>query len=142
MPPPGGEYPKLPPVTEVGTGEVHEPERAYMAELIERLNKLFEGELTTGDKLVYVNQVLLGKLLESDTLVQQADSNSKEQFATSPDLRRELLNAIMDALDAHTAMSTAALNSERLRDGLLEILLDHSGLWERLRARRRSAEVL
>ena len=42
---------------------------------------------------------------------QQATSNTKEQFANSPDLKTELLNAIMGALDAHTLMSTQALNS-------------------------------
>lgn len=49
---------------------------------------------------------LLGRLLESEKLRQQACNNSKEQFAASPDLNRELVNAIMGALDAHTAMST------------------------------------
>ena len=41
-------------------------------------------------------------LLENDTLVQQAMSNSKEQFANSPDLKDALMHAIMDAFDAHT----------------------------------------
>ena len=75
-------------------------------EIIEKLNDLFEGELTDQDKLVYVNDVLKGKLLESETLQQQAANNTKEQFASSPDLNRELLNAIMGALDAHTSTRT------------------------------------
>ena len=77
-----------------------------MAEIIERLNDLFHGPLTDQDKLVYVNDVLMGKLLESDTLRQQATNNSKQQFATSPDFNAELLNAIISALDTNTAMST------------------------------------
>ena len=89
-----GETYKLDPLTEAGTGFVREPERAYMRELIEMVNALFEGELTDQDKLVYVNRVLLGKLLESETLMQQAASNSKEQFASSPDLKSEILNAL------------------------------------------------
>lgn len=43
--------------------------------------------------------------MESVTLQQQAAHNTKEQFANSPDLNTELLNAIMGALDAHSAMS-------------------------------------
>ena len=66
-------------------------------------------------------------------LRQQAANNTKEQFAASPDLQRELTNAIMGALDAHTAMSTQALNSEVVRRGLKDILLDHAGLYEALR---------
>ena len=71
-------------------------------EIIEKVNDLFEGELTDQDKLVYVNNVIKGKLLESETLQQQAANNTKEQFANSPDLKAELMNAIMGALDAHT----------------------------------------
>lgn len=78
--------------------------------------------------------VLNGKLLESETLQQQAASNTKEEFGTSPDLSHELLNAIMGALDAHTAMSTQALNSEEVRRGLKDILLNHSDPYETLRA--------
>src|SRR3954447_22481527 len=104
-----------------------------MAEIIEKLNDLFHGELTDQDKLVYVHDVLMGKLLESDTLRQQAASNSKQQFATSPDLNIELVNAIISALDAHTAMSTQALNSPEVQRGLKDILLNHAALYERLR---------
>jgi len=39
----------------------------------------------------------------------------------------------MSALDAHTQMSTQALNSPTVRQGLKDILLDHARLWETLR---------
>lgn len=116
-----------------GSGMVQERQSVYMAELIEKLNELFGGDTTEQDQLVYVNQVIRGKLLESETLRQQATNNTKEQFATSPDLDSELMNAIVDALDAHTSMSTQALNSESVRRGIKDILLNHSKLWEILR---------
>ena len=94
---------------------------------------MFEGDLTPQDKLVYVNNVIKGKLLESETLQQQAANNTKEQFANSPDLKTELMNAIIAALDAHTAMSTQALESERVRDGLKDVLLGPAQLYETLR---------
>ena len=81
------------------------------------------------------------KLLESKILVQQASSNTKEQFASSPDLDEAVSNAIMDALNAHTAMSKQALDSERGRLGLKEILLGPGQLWETLRAHRDSSEA-
>jgi len=134
MPLGDGEKPKLDPITEAGAGSVQQRQRALLREIIERVNDLFSGDLTEDDKLVYVNNVIKGKLLESKTLQQQAAHNTKEQFANSPDLNHELLNAIMSALDAHTAMSTQALNSERVRNGMKAILLDYSKLWEELRA--------
>ena len=45
------------------------------------------------------------------------------------------MHAIMDAFDAHTTMSKQALDSERVRDGLKDILLGLAQLYEALRAR-------
>jgi type I restriction enzyme R subunit len=125
---------KLKPLTEPGTGEVQDKEKIRLGEIIEKVNTLFEGELTDDDKLVYVNHVLKGKLMESGVLAQQAASNTKEQFANSPDLSRELMNAIMDAFAAHGTMSKQALDSEKVRSGLKDILLGPAQLYEALRA--------
>ncbi|WP_018905438.1 DEAD/DEAH box helicase family protein [Variovorax paradoxus] len=131
---PDAEY-KLQPLTETGAGEVQEKVKVLLSEIVAKVNDLFEGELTDDDKLVYVNNVLKGKLLESDVLVQQAMNNSKGQFANSPDLASELMSAIMDAFAANTTMSTQALDSERVRNGLKDILLGPAQLYEALRSR-------
>ena len=128
-----GDKPKLEPITDVGSGTVQEKQQAFLREIIEQVNDLFEGELTDQDRLVYVNNVLKGKLLESETLRQQANNNTKEQFSNSPDLQQAILSAVMDALAAHTVMSSQALDSQRIRDGLKEILLGPARLYESLR---------
>ncbi len=43
------------------------------------------------------------------------------------------MNAIIGALEAHTAMSTQALESEDVRDGLKDVLLGPAKLYETLR---------
>ena len=43
------------------------------------------------------------------------------------------MNAIIEALDAHNAMSTQALNSEKVRQGIKNILLNNASLYEALR---------
>nr|WP_297505546.1 hypothetical protein [Ferrovum sp.] len=58
-----------------------------------------------------------------------------QQFSDSPDLAKEIMNAIMDALAAHGTMSKQALNSERVRDGLKDVLLGPAQLYEALRGR-------
>jgi len=123
----------LTPPNESGSGAVQEKQKALLEEIIAKVNDLFEGDLTESDRLVYVNNVIKGKLLESETLVQQANNNTKEQFSNSPDLSNEILNAIMDALTAHTTMSKQALDSEEVRDGLRDILLGPAQLYEALR---------
>ena len=130
-----GDTPKLAPITEAGSGMVQEQQKVYMAELIEKLNELFGSDTTEQDQLSYVNGTLFGKLVESSILQQQAGNNSKEQFGNSPDLTPKLLNAIIESYDAHTSMSTQALNSPIVLRGLMDILLNHSGLYEALRAR-------
>ena len=123
----------LPPMADTGEGQVQAKEKARLAEIIEKVNTLFEGELSDEDKLVYVNHVLKGKLLESEILVRQANNNTKEQFSNSPDFNNELMNAIMDALSAHTTMSKQALDSEKVRNGLKDVLLGPAKLYESLR---------
>src|SRR6266404_3811159 len=128
-----GEAPKLSPLTEVGSGSIQEKGKARLEEIIAKVNDLFEGELTDDDQLVYVNNVIKGKLLESKELVLQASNNTKAQFANSPTLSKEIMNAVMDALAAHTHMSKQAIDSERVREGLKDVLLGPAQLYEALR---------
>lgn len=129
-----GERPKLQPLTDAGGGEVNEKEKAQLAEIIAKVNELFEGDLTEGDQLNYVNGVIKGKMMENETLRQQAANNTKEQFASSPDLSKALMNAIIDAYAAHETMSKQALDSERVREGLKDVLLGPAQLYEALRS--------
>ncbi len=135
----GGEKPLLAPLTELGSGAVQEKESALLSEIVSRVNDLFEGELSDNDKLVYVNNVLKGKLLESRELIMQATNNSKAQFSNSPTLANELMEAIIGAFAAHTTMSKQALDSDKVRAGLKDVLLGPGQLWEALRAARLEA---
>jgi hypothetical protein len=45
------------------------------------------------------------------------------------------MNAVMDALAAHAAMSKQALDSERVREGIKDVLLGPAQLYEALRER-------
>jgi type I restriction enzyme R subunit len=128
-----GDAPKLTPLTDSGSGSVQDKEKLLLMEIIAKINDLFEGDLTDNDKLVYINNVIKSKLLESEILIEQAINNTKEQFANSPDLANGIMNAIIDALEAHTTMSKQALGSEKLRNGMKDILLGPAHLYEALR---------
>lgn len=128
-----GEAPKLNPLAETGSGQVQDKEKARLEEIVAKVNDLFEGDLTEDDKLVYVNNVIKGKLLECEELIVQASNNTKAQFTNSPTLSKEIMNAVMDALAAHTAMSKQAIDSERVREGLKDTLLGPGQLYEALR---------
>ena len=130
----GEDAPKLPAVTEVGSGQVQDKHKLRLEQIIAAINDLFEGDVTDGDAVSYVDSVLKTKLMESETLRAQAAANTKEQFESSPSLNEELLNAIMDAMAAHQNMSKQALNSESIRARILATLLGPGALWEALRA--------
>ncbi|AEG93232.1 type I restriction endonuclease subunit R [Ramlibacter tataouinensis] len=136
---PGADY-KLQPLGEAGGGDVQDKQKALLSEIVELVNELFDGEVTDDDKLVYVNHVIKGKLLESDLLVRQAMNNTKGQFHNSPDLGSQLIEAIMGASSANESMTAQALASERVRRGLLDILMGPGRLYEALRERRSPGE--
>ena len=102
-----------------GGGGVKEKDKVELAEIIA--------------KVIDVRTLIRGRLMQSETLREQAAANSKEQFANSPDFGTELLDAIIGALDTHKAMSSQALNSPEVQDGIKTILLNHTNLYEDLR---------
>lgn len=130
----GGDAETLKPLTATGSGALQEKEKALLAEILAKLNDLFQGDVTDGDQLSFV-ATLNGKVQESETLVQQATHNSKEQFSNSPALTQAILDAIIDAFEAHSTMSKQALDSAQVRDGLKDVLLGPGQLYETLRSK-------
>ncbi|WPO49256.1 type I restriction endonuclease subunit R [Pseudomonas sp. S1Bt23] len=127
-----GEYPKLPPMSATGSGQVQEKEKLYLSQIVEKVNELFGADTTDGDKLSWLNSQR-EKLLESEVLVQQAANNSKEQFASSPDLSRVFIDALIDSHSAQSNLSLQALNSEQIQRELINLLLGPARLYEALR---------
>ncbi len=127
-----GDTPGLRPVTETGSGQVQDKHKLRLAAIIAAINDLFEGDLTEGDAVSFV-ETIKAKMLEAPVLRAQAAANPKEQFGNSPNLNDELMNAIMDAMAAHESMGKQALNSETVRARLLTVLLGPGELWEALR---------
>jgi len=129
---------KLNPMTEIGSGTVREKQKAWLAEIISKLNEIYGTDTTDGDQLSHAT-TLNEKVLESTVLQQQATSNSKEQFANSPDLTNEIMNAIIDAMDVQADLSTRALNSADVRESLKGLMLNQLGLYEKLKSRATGA---
>src|SRR2546430_17150544 len=101
----GNDAPKLRGFEEAGSVSIHEKEKARLEEIIAKVNDLFEGDLADDDQLVYVNNVIKGKLLEAQELVLQASNNTKAPFANSPTLCKQLMHAVMDAPAPHSTLS-------------------------------------
>jgi type I restriction enzyme R subunit len=96
----------------IGAGRTEDP----VAGADSAVQRLVRRRPVTRRQAGLCQQRKASKLPESEVLIEQARSNSKEQFTNSPDLAKEMLNAIMDALAAHGTMSKQALNSPKPRD--------------------------
>lgn len=127
-----GEADKLKPMTDTGTASVQDKEKAFLAEILNKMNDLFTGEFSDNDKINYPN-VVQGKLLDNETLAQQAQNNSKEQFKNSPALKDAVVNAIIEAWETHQEMSKQALGSSYIQAGLIAAMIGPGQLYEQLK---------
>ena len=118
-----GDRPKLDPMTAVGSGKLHDPNMVRLRDIIQKMNELFEGELTEADQVNYANHIR-DKMLENPTLAQQAAANKKDQFAASPDFDEAMMTAVLNAYDNHVSMSEQVLKKDNVKAGLKEILKD------------------
>lgn len=88
------------------------------------------------DESGVAKQPLVDRILgraPSQVTVPVEDSPRPAPANTEPQRAQPVRPPPMEALDAHTLMSTQALNSTTVQHGIKDILLNHAGLWEALR---------
>ncbi|MBB5693594.1 type I restriction endonuclease subunit R [Muricoccus pecuniae] len=136
----GGEQVPLTPIIDAGSGSVQDRHKKRLSDIVQAINDLFEGDITEGDAVSYV-ETMKAKLMESPILLEQAAANGKEQFSNSPNLHEELIKAIIGAMEANQNMSRQALNSEAIQARMMSVLLGPAGLWEGLRGVAESSAV-
>ena len=107
-----GEAVPLAPVTDAGTGQALTDEQRRLAEIVDRMNDLFSGDLSEADLVGYVTTIK-GKLLESETLAEQAASNTEEQFALG-DFKNILTDIVLDGQEGHNKIADQLLKDEHV----------------------------
>lgn len=107
-----GDVVTLTPASEVGTGTAVEDEKKRLSEIVGKMNDLFAGDLSEADMVGYVT-TLSGKLLENETLAQQAQANTEEQFGMG-DFKNILTDIVLDSQDAHNSIANQLLTDERI----------------------------
>ncbi|MGO9613135.1 MAG: type I restriction endonuclease subunit R [Dissulfurispiraceae bacterium] len=125
----GEEETSLKPITETGTGAAREKKKERLSQLIEKLNTLFEGQLSDADKITYVEHIV-GKMMENETLAKQAEQNTKEQFGLG-DFKGVFTDTIIEGLDNYKSMASQVLGNERVKQEFAGIVLDM--LYERFK---------
>ena len=117
-----GESVPLRPVSEAGTGRAQEDEKRRLAEIVERMNDLFAGDLSEADMVGYVTTIQ-GKLLENKTLAAQAENNTKEQFGLG-DFESAHMDAILDSQNAHNRIAERLLKDKSAFASFQKLMVD------------------
>lgn len=123
---------KLKPASDTGSGHALTDEQRKLAEIVEKMNDLFAGELTDADLVGYVTMIK-GKLLESDKLAEQAANNTAEQFAMG-DFKEVLTDLVIEGQEAHNKIADQLLKDERTFAAIQSVLSDV--IWHQLRSQR------
>jgi type I restriction enzyme R subunit len=106
----------------LGSGVVHDPAKTTLDAMIAALNTLFEGDLSETDLIGYLNHIR-DKMLAHPGLAQQAQHNSKAQFALG-DFRNVMHESIVSAFDSYNDMTKQLLSNEGVRNGFAALILD------------------
>lgn len=110
----------LPPLTGVGGGVPHDPEMAALAEIVHKLNAMFDidgvTETDTRNIVVWVTE----KAMENDIVRAQASKNSRDQFLESNQLKETVLEALVNARNNAEALSSEFLESREKIDQLTQ----------------------
>ncbi len=118
----GGETPTLQPITENGMPKPKDKQKAYLSDLVEKLNNAFGKDISDTDKVALAIHV--SEKLRGDAVVMaQVENNPKEQ-ALKANLPQAAVQIIVGAMQSHQAMATKLLSDEATRGVFLDVVYD------------------
>ena len=134
---PEGQTPTLDPITDNGMREGRDKHKAYLAELVEKLNNAFGKDVSDTDKValaVHVSE----KLRSDKTVMAQVENNTKDQ-AMKANLPQAAIQIIVGAMQSHQSLATKLLSDETTRGLFLDVvyeLLKRDGGWDLMQTAR------
>lgn len=119
---PEGQTPTLDPITDNGMREGRDRQKAYLEDLVEKLNNAFGKDVNDKDKValaVHVSE----RLRDDKQVMAQVENNTKEQ-AMKANLPSSAVQIIVQAMQSHQAMATKLLSDEAAREVFLDVVYD------------------
>jgi type I restriction enzyme, R subunit len=111
----------LKPLTDVGSGKPHDPEKKRLSEIIERLNDLFGAEVQDQDKLNWLNG-LADRVERNEEVMAQARTHAPEQVMHGR-YPKYLTDILLESMDDNSNLTTQALeDDDKFRELALLIL--------------------
>ncbi|MCI6583721.1 MAG: type I restriction endonuclease [Mobiluncus sp.] len=119
----GGEGQKLRPMGP-GHGGVHDPQMTLWDEIIEMINKLFEGEDFNEDSTDSWLQGVVTNLMNQEEIQQQVGANTLEQFRESQLLQTAVTDAVLDHQEGQSKILEMFFADERRRKKIIKLISD------------------
>jgi len=100
----------LKPITEVGSGKPHDPEKQRLAEIIDKLNAIYGTEVSDKDQLHFA-QGIADRVSRDESVMEQVRNHSEDQVMHGL-LPQKVTDAVLDAMGDHEKLSMPLLESE------------------------------
>lgn len=106
-----------------GGGQAWDDPEDRLSAIIKKMNEVFSGNLSDADFKGYAT-TLIGKMVNDPTLKEQAEANDTVDAFANGAYETKLNNAVVDALENHSAMADQALRHEKVFKGLANLLVE------------------
>ncbi|MEJ6656702.1 MAG: type I restriction endonuclease subunit R, partial [Pseudomonas sp.] len=125
----GGDY-TLDPLTGVGSGKAHDPEKKRLSEIIEALNEIFGAEVSDEDQLQFLTGIA-NRISRQEDVMAQVNNHSVDQVMHGLFPKR-VLDTVLDAMTDHEKLSLEVLDNETKSRAfalvILKMLTQQAGL--------------
>lgn len=108
-------------ISEPGSAYGKDKQTDTLAQIVEMMNALFEGQFTDSDQVNYFGTVK-DKVMESAAIVEQCKVNTPEQVMLGG-FRDIFMDAVASSLDVHTEHARQILSSEKVMEAMLGSML-------------------
>jgi type I restriction enzyme R subunit len=116
------EQPALHPITDNGLRDAKDREKAYLSELIKRLNDALGQDVSDTDQVALA--VHVSEKLRQDAVVMAQVMNNEKSDAMKANLPGAAVQAIFGAMQTHKTMATRLLSDEGSRDAFLDVIYE------------------
>jgi len=110
----------LGPLTAVGGGVPRDPEMVALAEIVDKLNSMFDIDGVTEADTRNIVIWVMDKAMENEIVKTQAAKNTRDQFLESNQLKESVLEALVNARTNAEALSAEFLESKEKIDQLTQ----------------------
>lgn len=117
-----GKAPMLAPITDNGLRDAKDREKAFLSQLVKRLNDAFGKEISDTDQVAFAVHVS-EKLRGDDVVMAQIQNNPKDR-AMKANLPGAAVDAIVSAMNTHKDLATKLLSDQGTRTVFLDVVYE------------------